>query len=167
VRSQTEFGNEGNSPVDPLATTIGALIAAVLIALAAYFGWRQCATWRTVRADAKLPADQRRFLLKQFQRRLFGSILLLLLAGMMIGALFLDFDPRGDDEAVKKMVRFLGAYVIAMLLVIMGMLVIAIVDFWATARFSFQQQKQLIQEHHEKLEADLWELQHRISEPEA
>ncbi len=153
--------------MDPLATTIGISIAGVLIALALYFGWRQCLTWHTVRADARMPGDQRRFLLKQFQRRLFGSILLLLLAGLMIGALFLDFDPQGDRETAKKTVRFLGAYVIAMLLVVLVMLVLAIVDFWATARFSFQQQKQLIQEHHEMLEADLWELQHRISKPEA
>jgi hypothetical protein len=153
--------------VDPLATTIGLLIAAVLIALALYFGWRQTLTWRAVRADARMPAEQRRFLLKQFQRRLLGSILLLALAGLMIGALFLDFEPQGDQEAAKKTVRFLGAYVIAMLLVVLVMLVLAIVDFWATARFSFQQQKRLFQEHHEKLEADLWELQHRLSEPEA
>jgi hypothetical protein len=162
--------------VEPLATTIGILIAGVLLALAAYFGWRQWVTWRAVRFDATLPADQRRFLLQQFQRRLLGSILLVLLAGMMIGALFLDFDalqtPAEDvplierEAAAKKTARILGSYTIAMLLLVLVMLVLAIVDFWATARFSFQQQKRLVREHHEKLEADLWDLQHRLSEPD-
>lgn len=161
--------------MDVLGTTIGMIIAAVLIAMAAHFAWRQQVMLRTLRSKAKLPPEQRRFYLRQCQRRLFGSLLLFLLAGMMIGSLFLDFDPlqmspdavpQVDRETAKQAVRFLSFYIMLMLMVVLVILVLASVDFWATAKFSVQQQKQLLQEYRARLEADLQEYRHR-SEPEA
>jgi hypothetical protein len=156
--------------VEPLGITIGIMIAGVLIASAAFFAWRQTVILRTLGADVEVPPDQRqrRYLLKQCSRRLFGSLLLFVLAGMMIGALFLDFDPdpQVDRAAAKQTVQFLSFYVMAMLLVLLVILILAIVDFWAIARFSLQQRKQLLLEQQQMLEADLWEHQHRISEPE-
>ena len=150
--------------MDPLGITFGIVIVGVLIASAVFFAWRQIAILRTL--GAKTPADQRRYLLRQSLRRLFGSLLFSVLADMMIGALFLDFDPEPqlDRAAAKQSVQFLSFYVMAMLLVLLVILILAVVDFWATARFSFQQQKQLLQEHQDMIEADLWETpEHRIS----
>lgn len=153
-----------------IGTTLGILIATLLIVIAAHFTWRQLRTFAAVRSDSQLPDDQKRFLYRQGQRRLFGSALLFILAGLMAGLLFLDFDPwqrspdnipQVDRETAKQSVRFLGVYVMSMLLLLMVILVLAILDFWATARFSVRQQKRLIEEHQKSLESDLAQLRQR------
>lgn len=144
--------------------TVGIVISAVLFLAAAHFAWRQRVTLATLRFDTRMPPEQRHYLLKQCQRRTFGSVLLFVLAGMMIGSLFLDFKPHegaADPEAARRAVRLLSIYFISMLMVLMVILILAIVDFWATARYSFQQRKRLLQEHQDMLEADLWEYRHR------
>jgi hypothetical protein len=159
--------------VKALEITIGLLFAIALVAVATYFAWRQRATLRTLRSDMTIPKDQRRFLLKQSQRRIFGSLLLYLLAAMLVGALFLDWDPRRmsldgipgrDDETAKQALRFLGFYTMSMLLLLLVVLALAVLDFWATARFGMQQQKLLFKEHQEMLEAELAEHRHRRAE---
>jgi len=155
--------------MDPVATTIGFIIAGVLVMLAAYFAWLQGATLRVVHFDTKLSAEHRLYLIRQCQRRFVGSLLLLILAALMVGSLFLDFSPEADanHEAARQSIRFLTIYVAVMIVVLLVILVVAIVDFSATARFSIRQQKQLLQEHQEMLAADLIAHRHRTSEPEA
>ena len=160
--------------MDPLGMVIGVLIAAVLVVVAVYFAWRQQTTLHEMGFNTGLTQDHRHYLLRQCQRRIFGSFLLVLLAAMMIGSLFLDFDPQQiaanagppleRDAVVKQSVQFLSFYFISMLLVLMAILIVAVIDFWATARFSFRQQKQLLQEHQEMLQAELMEHRNRRSE---
>jgi hypothetical protein len=92
---------------------------------------------------------------------------------MMLGSVFLDYDPNAgippgdpaiDKEAAKQAVRFLSYYLMTMLLILMAVLVLAVLDFWAIARFSVYQQKQLIHEHQKTLAADLLAHQHRKTE---
>ena len=156
------------SAFGPLGMTVGVLIAVALIAVAAYFAWRQRVTLQILRFDLRLTRDHRNYLLHQVWRRLFGSLLLFLLAVMLVGSLFLDYEPQDvlqvEPEAAKQAVRFLSGYVMAMLLLLMVMLTVAVFDFWATARFGVQQRKQLVLEHQELLEAELTALRHRRSE---
>jgi len=150
--------------------TVGIVIAAVLLAIAVFFIVRQRQTLRTVRADAAMPEDQRQYLLRQCQRRTFGSVLLILLAGMLVGSLFFDYEPIRkpidevpvvEQEAAKQAVRLVGVYWMAFLLMLMALMVLAVADFWATARFSVQQQRQLFQQHRDMLEAELTEHKYR------
>ncbi len=159
--------------MEPLGATIGILIATVLIVVAAHFAWRQRQTLRLIHSNPAMSADQRRFLLRQCARRAVGSLLSFLLAGLLIGALFLDFDPwqmspenepQVDRETARQAARFLGVYVMSMLLVLFAIVVLAMLDFWATARYSLQQQKRLIQEHREQLEADLLQYRQRADD---
>ena len=87
-----------------------------------------------------------------------------LLAAMLIGSVFLDYDPlrmspddvpQVDRETAKQAVRFLSFYMMTMLLLLMVILTLAVFDFWATARNSIRLQKQLLHEHQEMLEAEL------------
>ena len=57
--------------------------------------------------------------------------------------------------------RFLldGSFVLLLLI-----LVLAVIDLWATARFSIQEQKSLAREHQQTLEAELTRLKERRSE---
>jgi len=158
--------------VDPVGITLGILIAAVLLLIAGYFIVRQRHTLQTVRADTQMPSEQRRYLYKQSWRRLFGAVMLIILGAMMFGSVFLDYDPPGaaqqgelaaDKEAAKQTVRFLSFYLMTMLLILLVILALAVLDFWAVARFGRYQQKQLIQEHHAMLEAELLAHKHRQS----
>jgi heme/copper-type cytochrome/quinol oxidase subunit 2 len=153
--------------------TAAIVIAIIMIGTAAYFIWRQRLTLRTLRADAHVPLDQRRYLLKQCQRRLFGSVVLILLAFMMIGSLFLDYQllgnplenvPPAEQEAAKQSFRFISIYWMTFLLLLMAVLALAVFDLWATARHGVRQQKQLLQEHQEMLESELEEHRHRQAE---
>jgi len=151
--------------VEPLGIVVGAVIAAVLVLVAAYFVWRQRAVLRTLHYEEDFAPEQRRYLIKQSHRRIFGSVLLLLLAAMMVGSLFLDLTPvHANEQEAKQSLRFLSFYIMSMLLVLLVILVLAVVDFWATAKHGFQQQKKLLQDHREALEAELME--HRIRRSE-
>lgn len=151
--------------MDPLGIIVGAIIAAVLVVVAAYFVVRQRATLRSLHFDDTLSAEQRRYYLKQCHRRIFGSVMMLVLASLMIGSFFLDLSPaHADKEEAKQSLQFLSLYVMTMVLVLLVILILAIIDFWATAKFSFRAQKELLQEHREMLEAELMEHRHRQSD---
>lgn len=152
--------------MDPLGIFIGAVLSAVLVIVAFYFAIQQRTTLQSLQFDDKLTQEHRHYLLKRCYRRSFGSLLLLVLAAMMVGSLFLDMTPgeHANEAEAKQSVRFLGFYFASMLLVLLSILVLAVVDFWATAKHGFRQQKQLLQEHREMLEAELLEHRHRQSD---
>lgn len=144
--------------------TFGLLLAAVLVVVSFYFIWRQRRLRQAVDADPRLEPDQRAYYAKQSRRRLFGAVLLILLAVMLVGSLFLDYDPlqlseenvpQVDEETAKQATRFLVFYFMSMLLILMVILAFAVLDFWATARFGMQQQKRLFEEHQQALGAEL------------
>ncbi len=119
-----------------------------------------------------MPAEQRAYLWRQFRRRLVGSILLILLAGMLVGSLFLDYDPLRQpieqlpleqQEAAKQAFRVVSIYWMSFLMLLLVLLAIAVFDFWDTARFGVQQQKLLFQQHQELLAAELAEHKNRQS----
>lgn len=147
--------------MDPLGITLGLIIAIAMIAVAAYFAWRQRIVMQSLGFDDRISSDHRRYLIKQSWRRLFGSIVLLVLAGMLIGSLFLNYDPK---QMSRDELRFVTIYLMTMLLLVLVILSLAVFDFWATARHSVQQQKQLFREHQEQLQAELDAHRHRQSE---
>lgn len=138
-----------------LGIFIGFVIAVVLFLVAGYFAWRQQRTLHMLRFAGEYSTEHRRYLFKQCWRRLLGSFLLVIVAGMLIGALFLDYEPPPNEEAAKEALRFLFAYVATLLLFVMAVLLVAFIDFWATARFAMDQRKRLTEEHKAILKADL------------
>jgi len=159
--------------VDLLGTTLGIVIAVLLFIIAGYFIHRQRLTLQSLHTDPHMPSEQRRYLHKQSWRRIFGALMLAILGAMMFGSVFLDYDPNAgaqpgelaiDKEAAKQAVRFLSFYLMTMLLVLMVILALAVLDFWAIARYSVYQQRQLVHEHQAMLAADLLAHKHRQSE---
>jgi hypothetical protein len=71
--------------MEPLGIVVGAVMSAVLVAVAAYFALQQRATLQAVRFDDTLSTEHRLYLVKRCYRRTFGSLLLLVLEGLMIG----------------------------------------------------------------------------------
>ncbi|HZZ77116.1 MAG TPA: hypothetical protein VFE62_01275 [Gemmataceae bacterium] len=156
--------------MDTVELTVCIAIAVVLVGVAAFFFVRQRQTLQSVHADASMSEEQRRYLLTQARRRIAGSVLLLILAGMLVGSLFFDYEPlrtkihelpAEQQEAAKYAVRVFGVYWMAFLFVLLALMALAVFDFWATARFSVQQQRQLFQQHQDMLEAELTEHRYR------
>ena len=154
--------------MEPSGTIIGLGIAVVLIVIALYFGRRQFQLLKTLRSPELLSPIRVSHLRSQAHCRLFSSLLLIVLAGMMVGLLFFEYDtdklkadnPNADG---KQAMQFLSYYLITMLMVLMVLLVLAVLDFWATTRFGFLQQRQLVKQHLQSLQADLDEQRHRQS----
>jgi hypothetical protein len=153
-----------------LEMTLGAAFAIATIAVALFFIVSQQHTLRRLRMDNHAPPEVRRFLIRQAVRRTFGCVMLILLALMVLGSLFLDYEPLNrpihelppdEQAAAKDALRFLTTYMAILLLVLLAVMILAVFDLWATFRHSIWQQKQLVQEHQAKLEAELAEYRRR------
>jgi hypothetical protein len=161
--------------VDPLELTLGIGLAGLLVAVAGYFAWKQQQTLQQLRHDTELTFDDRRYLHRQVVRRLFSSALLVVLAGFLIGWYFLepDMDTLKPVDAAaeltenaKEALRFFAYYWIAALLVFLVVLVLAVYDMLATARFGARQRRQLEEERRATLNAEVERLQrdrHRLN----
>jgi hypothetical protein len=134
------------------------VLATILLALAAYFGRRQIQVLRSLPQSSADP-DERRYLRSQAQRRLFCSFLMVVFAAMLLGwiglnARYLDLleqkraveaaDPAAEaTQEEKDFGRLVSVYLVVALLVLLGMVSLAIIDFWAIARFGLSQQRRL------------------------
>jgi hypothetical protein len=142
--------------VNPSELAFGAVVVAVLVLLACFFAWRQVRVLRGLPAQAELSSEDRKYLRGQAWRRLFSSLLMLILAGLLAGSVLFE-GPReqihqervaqGPSEAVRaehqEFARWFTTYWIVILLVLMALLLVVAVDIWAIARFGARQHRQL------------------------
>lgn len=157
---------------------LGAALAALLLGLAVFFGWRQRRTIRTVREDGSLSHADRRYLWQQALRRLCGSALMAAFAGFLIGWLFVgqglsDLAPAAEQpeagpmpQHTKDSLRFLTLYWMTALLVLLALLALAVLDLWATARFGMRHRQQLAADRQAALEEEAARLRQRRRAPE-
>jgi len=106
-------------------------------------------------------------------RRLFSSALMLVLAGFLVGSYFLDMEPPAPidpapeiPESAKESLRFFVFYWIATLLVFLVVVVLAIYDMLATARFGARHRRQLADDRRTALMDEVERLQrdrHRLN----
>ncbi|GEM_PF-5704214 len=151
---------------------IGIPLAAIIVFVAVFFGWRQRYTLAQLRLDPQLAAEDRLYYAKQIRRRMVCSVLLLVFAGMLVGWFFLDQDvgalrpAEGQPltEAAKASVRFITWYVIIALSVLMAILLLASFDFLATARFGLRRMRQLEHDRRAALEMEVTKLRRRRQE---
>ncbi len=142
-------------------TPFGILIVMITAGLGGYYAWRQWQTLRRLRADAALEADERAFQRNQAWRRLAGSVLLLLIAGLFVAVLFFQGpadrlvqagrenaaqaqeEQRGLTAPEKDFMRLWGGTVIALLLLLLGLLGIAAYEIFAIRRYSVRQMRRI------------------------
>jgi hypothetical protein len=155
--------------VTPAELIFFVVLIVLLLLLAGYFGWKQLQTLRGLRRPSSETAEDRRFLHRQAIRRLVCCALMLLLAGLLIGNLFLDssyremMDERKRDlergveasQEHKDFARFFTAYWAATLFVLFTLITLAGFDFWAIARFGLRQRRQLQADHRAILHEEL------------
>jgi phosphatidylglycerophosphate synthase len=136
------------------------ILSAVLVALAVYFGRQQVLTLRALGSLGAVNRDERHYLRSQAYRRLVCSVLMVAIAGLLIGWLFI----QAQHEELQKELRIAQAenpeampteehrnfanwfrvYLSTALLVLLLLLVLATMDFWATARYGLTQHRKLL-----------------------
>jgi MFS family permease len=139
------------------------LLSVVLLGVACYFGYRQVLALRGAASPEALGADDRRFTRSQAYRRLFCSFLMVVFSGLLIGWLFLDPTYRtlhedrlaqaAEDPAApltdqqREALGLFSLYWIAALFVLLVLVSMAALDFWATTRYGFDQHRRLKADH--------------------
>lgn len=161
-----------------LEAILAGVLAALLVGVAAYFIRQQVTTLRQLKIGDPAPREDKIYLHKQVNRRLLCSLLMILLAGMLLGSLFLDDWLRGpplDQEQIdrlevgqldKEKREVAGAkvvYWVAILFLLFVMLFLAILDLMATARFGLRQHRQLESERKAILQAEVARWRNRPS----
>jgi hypothetical protein len=157
--------------VNPFEFTFFAVLVVALLGLAGYILVRQHQTRRLLQQPGGVPEEDREHLRRQVRRRTVSAVLMVLLAGMLVGYFFLhasykeledQIDGRAgqpDAPAVppehKAFVRFFAGYWATALFVLLGILFLAVIDFWAIARHGLRSHRRLQADHRDKLRAEL------------
>jgi hypothetical protein len=143
----------------------------VLLAVAGYYAWRQVRTLRGLRAPDARSEDERRFLRSQAWRRIVGSGLMVIFAGLLVGSLAFNpalrkFSDRRDQARQNDEERVLdpeerdfafafGVYWIVTLLVLLAILGTALLDLLAIRRFGRRQILQIQSDRRAMIEREV------------
>lgn len=154
--------------MDPLELSAGIALAVLIVAIAVYFALQQRKTLAMLRHDTELSLADRRYWHRQVVRRLVSSVLLLVFAAMLVGWLIMQptldslrpAEPVADmPESTKAWLRFFVGYVIAALLVFGLILLVAVLDFLATARYGARHRRLLEDDRRAALQEEVERLQ--------
>ncbi|MCC6421179.1 MAG: hypothetical protein IT429_23330 [Gemmataceae bacterium] len=157
--------------MNPFEFALFAVLIAILLALAGVVGSRQLRTLRGLAARPDLSNEDRSYQRRQARRRLTTSVLMIVLAGMLLGYFFLhpaykdvaaQVEGRGqraNPEPIapehKAFLRLFVGYWVAALLVLLAILFLAVFDFWAIARHGLSSHRKLQADHRALLQADV------------
>ena len=130
------------------------LVAALMLLVGGYYLYTSLRTLRRTTPQFEMLPDERRFLRRQARRRMANSALMLLLAGLLIGAYAAGLPARADqigrqrelaavdgvkpplNDEQRQFVRFFGGFVIAMLILLGVIVLVAGLDMWATRQYA-------------------------------
>lgn len=155
--------------MNPVELVLIAVFSVLLLGLAVYFGRRQLQVLRTLRQPHELSVDDHRYFRRQARRRLICSILMVFLAGMLLGTIFFEAELRElsrQMEALRERAvepagelndtaRWFLVYWILALLLLFAIIMFAAVDVWAILRYGLRHHRQLRAEHRAGLERDV------------
>lgn len=151
-------------------TTAALLLAIPLMLLGAASAVMQVRSRRLLDARTHVPSDERSYLEGRHRRRLLAGLLMIVAGGMIAGAhlfgleatadhLKAGTDAAGNKQDMtpddKRFVRFWGAYWIGVILIASALVVVAIVDAWASRRYWHGVYRELKVEHEARLRRDL------------
>jgi hypothetical protein len=137
----------------------GAVLVAVLLFLALFYGWRQVMALRRQRTDEDLSSEDAVYHRRRAWRRLVNSALMLILAGLLAGVLIglenraqqlaEERDALPKDQEIpltteqRQFVNLYSALWIVFLLVLLAVVVLAAVDAWSTRSYALRQFRKL------------------------
>jgi hypothetical protein len=145
-------------------------LVALLLAVAGYFAWRQVQTLRGLRQQEDLPRDDRIYLLRQAWRRLIGCALMGVLAALLAGWYLFDFESQAAalhtrgatvaeatqlGAAQQRLINFFSIYWAGTTLVLLAIICVGAVDYFAIRRFGLRHYRQLQSDHRAMIERDV------------
>jgi ABC-type uncharacterized transport system fused permease/ATPase subunit len=150
----------------------GVVLVLVLLCTSILYIVRQIVALRRLRAAEEMALEERAYLHSRARRRIITSVLLLLLGIMLAGALvYLEApaqrladkqaakEQQGDttplDAEQKFFARFYATFWILFLLVLMAVIFLAALDYWATQRFGFRQHRKIIEDRRAMIEREI------------
>ena len=150
----------------------GAILVLVLLFVSLWYGVRQIAALRRLRHAEEMPLDEADHSRSQARCRLITSLLMLLLGIMLAGDLiFLEVpaqqlaDQRVEQEQQgdttpfsaeqRRFARFYGGFFVLFLLVLMAVVFLAALDFWATRRYGLRQHRKLSADRRAMIEREV------------
>ena len=158
-----------NLPAGQVAFTI--ILAFVLLTMACYFGWRQVMALRSLRSPSETPAEDRLYIRQQAYRRLICSVLMFVLACLLAGSLAIEGQmqelvDRGEKNRERNEVRALNPeeqkffdrwriFWAVTLLLLLGIMLLAAIDFFAIRRYSLRQFRQIQADHKLLIEGEI------------
>lgn len=150
----------------------GIVLVFVLLFVSVLYIVRQIVALRRLRAAEEMALEERAYLHGRARRRLVTSLMLLVLGVMLAGALIYLEAPaqqlaekqevlrqQGEDTQLNEEQRlFARSYLlfwIAFLLILMTVIFLAAVDYWATRRFGIRQRRKLIDDRRAMIEREV------------
>lgn len=150
----------------------GAILVLILLCISLLYGVRQIAVLRRLRRAEEMALEEASHLRAQARRRLLTSALLLLLGLMLAGDLvYLEVpaqqladqraeqDQQGDSSPLsgeqRQFARFYGGFFVLFLLVLMVVVFLAALDFWATRRYGLRQHRKLMADRRAMIEREV------------
>ena len=137
-------------------------LVALLVLVAGYYTRIQIRTLRRTTPQYEMLPDERRFLRRQAWRRLVNSGLMLVLAGLIVGAYASGMEQRGEElgerrekirqaegaagkmsDEDRRFTRIYGGYWITCLLLLGAILAMAGLDLMATRRYALMKLRQI------------------------
>jgi hypothetical protein len=145
----------------------GVLLIIVLLGMAGFFGWRQLLTLRGLRTADNVSDQDRRYMSRQAWRRLTCSVIMVVLAGML--AMHYTLEPAANELAQKKEVnpaheftaaeeQFTRTYAVywgIVLLLLLTIIILAGIDFFAIRRFGLRHYRQIQADRRAMIEGEL------------
>ncbi|MHB1422439.1 MAG: hypothetical protein ACYC3I_04420 [Gemmataceae bacterium] len=150
----------------------GVVLVFVLLSVAVLYIARQIVSLRRLGAAEEMPLEEHAYLHSRARRRLFSSLLLFLLGVMLAGALIYLENPAqqlADKQAAKEkqgdttplaaeqrqFAQFYGYFWIIFLLILMVVIFLAALDYWATRRFALGQRRKIIDDRRAMIEREV------------
>ncbi len=150
----------------------GAVLVLVLLFVAVLYIVRQVLALRRLRATEEMALEERAYLYGRARRRLVTSLLLFLLGGMLlVDLVFLevpahqladqrekmgqqgDSTPLNDEQ--RSFARVYGWFFVLFLLVLMIVVFLAALDFWATRQYGLRQHRKIIDDRRAMIEREV------------
>jgi hypothetical protein len=150
----------------------GVVLVLVLLSVASLYIVRQILALRRLRSTEEMALEERAYLHGRARRRLVTSLLLLLLGLMLAGALISLEAPAhrlAQEQAAKeregdttplapekrKFAQFYGWFWILFLLILMAVVFLAALDYWATRRYGIRQHRKIIDDRRAMIEREV------------
>lgn len=143
-----------------------AVLAALLVAVAGFFGWREWQVLRRLRTEPVADPEDRRYHRAQARRRLLSSALLILLAVLLVGSYLIGQErqaaqvaqgaPAGPEaaEAQRRFISQYGAFWIIFALILLTVMSLALADILAIRRYARRHYRQIQADRREMIEQE-------------